>query len=323
MKSDSHPGVKTGYHSRTVHKRSVHIGVDENGLGPRLGPMIVTAVRATVDGELTNVTTRAAKLGFGDSKALGSHGVMAALETRVLGVLDRHLGMNFRSLDALVNGLCIRTSAELREHCPGGAAPEVCFGTDIALPAFGGSVTDGLALADSLAATGLKLTAVGFVSVCAGKLNHEAGRGRSRFDLDLEAMIDLVSVLRRGVDEDITAVCGKVGGRKSYIAAVDRLGALPEVITERPEQSVYRVRGVGQVAFVRDADASDVTVGLASMIGKYLRELMVERQHRWYSARVAGLRPASGYHDPVTAKYVLATLEVRERDGIVDRCFER
>ncbi|MEZ4407701.1 MAG: hypothetical protein R3A52_14675 [Polyangiales bacterium] len=304
-------------------KESLRVGVDENGLGPWLGPMLVTGVRAAVRGDVSDVTARAAALGVGDSKATGAHGAMRALESRVLAVLDGHLGLRPTSLDELAGMLSLRTEAELRALCPSGAAPEVCFGGSVALPAFGGSVSEGAAVAEALREAGLTLVEARFVTVCAGRLNHEAERGRGRFDLDLDAMVDLVAALRRGAPGELTAVCGKVGGRKSYVAAMDRLGALPVIVEEKPERSAYRVRGVGEVSFARDADAGDVTVGLASMIGKYLRELMVERQHRWYAARVAGLRPASGYHDPVTARYVAATKLVREREGVPDRCFER
>ncbi len=302
---------------------SLKVGVDENGLGPRLGPMVVTGVRASVLGDVAAITERAAALGVGDSKATGSHGAMRALESRVLAVLDAHLGLRPASLDALTAALSLRTDAELRALCPGGAAPEVCFGGGVPLPAFGGSIAEGAGAAGALREAGLTLEAARFVTVCAGRLNHESERGRSRFDLDLDAMVELVAALRGGASGDITAVCGKVGGRKSYVAAMDRLGALPVIVEERPERSAYRVRGVGEVSFARDADAGDVTVGLASMIGKYLRELLLERQHRWYAARVEGLKPASGYHDPVTARYVDATKLVREREGVPDRCFER
>ncbi|MEI8257948.1 MAG: hypothetical protein WCJ30_19910, partial [Deltaproteobacteria bacterium] len=62
----------------------IQIGIDENGLGPRLGPMIVTAVRLELDPE--SVPTRraflsaATRAGIGDSKAQSGHGAMAPTE---------------------------------------------------------------------------------------------------------------------------------------------------------------------------------------------------------------------------------------------------
>ena len=55
-----------------------HVGVDENGLGPRLGPLIVTAVlaRATEEGAKVIVKRPRGALAqrLGDSKELVSFG---------------------------------------------------------------------------------------------------------------------------------------------------------------------------------------------------------------------------------------------------------
>jgi hypothetical protein len=57
------------------------IGVDENGLGPRLGPLVVTAVIARVTEEGCSVASRRPKGALakrlGDSKAMIAHGDVA------------------------------------------------------------------------------------------------------------------------------------------------------------------------------------------------------------------------------------------------------
>jgi ribonuclease HII len=74
---------------------------------------------------------------------------------------------------------------------------------------------------------------------------------------------------------------------------------------------------------VQDADASDLLVSLASMVGKWIREVLMERIVRHYQGLVPGLAGASGYHDPVTGRFVLATELVRNEKRIPDDCFER
>jgi len=69
--------------------------------------------------------------------------------------------------------------------------------------------------------------------------------------------------------------------------------------------------------------ALDLLVLLASMLGKWGREVLMERIVRHYQGIVPELPGASGYHDPVTAKFVKATALVRQEKRIDDDCFER
>jgi ribonuclease HII len=52
------------------------------------------------------------------------------------------------------------------------------------------------------------------------------------------------------------------------------------------------------VRFEVDADGLHTPVAVASMVGKYVRELAMERQNRFYAKHDAALPSPSGYHDP-------------------------
>ena len=81
---------------------------------------------------------------------------------------------------------------------------------------------------------------------------------------------------------------------------------------------------MGELAFVRDADGGDALVGLASLVGKWVRDLMMMRINRHYEGtRTSGDRFASGYHDPVTASFVERTQALRDARGLPNDCFER
>src|SRR5690606_39894767 len=54
-------------------------------------------------------------------------------------------------------------------------------------------------------------------------------------------------------------------------------GRLHVALEEGQAQSCYRFPEVGELRFVRDADASDALVMLASLVGKYMRELLMHR----------------------------------------------
>ncbi len=286
--------------------------------------MLVTGVLLRVTASESDLLSAARDAGIGDSKSLCAHGDMAAVESFVLAVLAEHLGNTPASLNALYSCVSLLDEAALRALCPEGESPRACFAEEVALPAFGGGVTDDARkTARALRDAGVALVDARSVTVCARRMNVAREAGRSRFDLDLDAMLDLVVALRARAGEELRAVCGKVGGRKAYAAAMTRVHPLPETLEEAPARSAYRLRGVGEVAFVRDADASDPAVALASLVGKYLRELTMERIYRYYAKALPGLTRASGYHDPVTARFVEATRLVRGERAIGDDCFER
>jgi hypothetical protein len=286
----------------------------------------------TVTGALLSLTApddvwmaAATEAGIGDSKALCAHGSMSAVERFVLAVLDVHLGHRPATLDALLDAIGHETRAEHRALCPTGEAPRQCFDSAIALPAFGAAPdANDQHVARTLRDGGVRVVDVRVSLACARRLNDERDRGRSRFDVDLDAMLSITDRFRaRGAPAELVANCGKVGGRKSYLAALTRLHPLPEVLEETPARSAYRLRGFGEVAFVRDGDASDPAIALASLFGKYVRELTMERIYRYYAERIPGLGRASGYHDPVTTRFIQATALVRGGGAIDDRCFER
>jgi hypothetical protein len=59
------------------------------------------------------------------------------------------------------------------------------------------------------------------------------------------------------------------------------------------------------------------------MIGKYVRELAMERQNRFYRAHDPAHVAPRGYHDPVTARFIDASSPLRRRLRVEDACFVR
>jgi ribonuclease HII len=100
-------------------------------------------------------------------------------------------------------------------------------------------------------------------------------------------------------------------------------GYLHAVLEQGRGRSAYRFPGLGEVHFVRDADASDPLVMLASLVGKYVRELLMNRVARFYVADHEPDARPSGYHDPHTARFVQATALLRLQRSVPNGCFER
>ena len=123
--------------------------------------------------------------------------------------------------------------------------------------------------------------------------------------------------LREVAGEDATVVCGKVGGFAKYGDVFGPLHGRPfSVLEEGRARSAYRFPGAFDIAFVRDADATDLCVAMASLVGKYVRETLMARVVRFYQDDEPSLPDASGYYDPVTTAFVDETSLVRTRRRI-------
>jgi hypothetical protein len=103
-----------------------------------------------------------------------------------------------------------------------------------------------------------------------------------------------------GDDEPVLFAVDKHGGRNSYAAMLQH--ALPEgqirVEDERPGRSSYRVDGLRRevrVLFEPRADVNHFVVALASMVSKYLRELLMGEFNQFWLTHVPGLKPTAGY----------------------------
>jgi hypothetical protein len=176
----------------------------------------------------------------------------------------------------------------------------------------------------ALAERGVELLSVLSTVVCTKNLNAAKNRGTNRFVSDLNAMEALVLELRAEAGADVEAVCGKVGGIAEYSKFFGPLsGRLHAILGEGRARSGYRFPGLGEIHFVRDADAADPLVSLSSLVGKYVRELFMSRIGQHYGPREAEEKRPSGYHDPVTAGFVLRSESLRRTRKIPDHCFER
>jgi ribonuclease HII len=300
------------------------VGVDENGLGARLGPLVVTAVLAEVDEKGARVLSRKPpprlRSDLGDSKELVSHSDYALGEAwgRAL------VGDGDGTPHGLFEALSLEGTGNLMEPCPD-RAKEQCWKTHG--ETFSAAAEDVERLRGHLAwwaERGVHVRGVKSSVVCTKQLNAHRLRGGNRFVSDLHAMERLVLGMRETAGADLLAVCGKVGGINDYSRFFGPLSMrLHSVLETGRKVSSYHFPGVGELRFLRDADEKDALVMLASIVGKYVRELLMARVSGFYRDTGEETPGASGYHDPVTARFVLATALQRRRRGIPNDCFER
>lgn len=304
--------------------KTFRIGVDENGLGARLGPLVVTAVLASVTEQGARVLARKPPKrlaqDLGDSKQLMSHKDFALGEAWARALT----GDGASAPKQLFEALSLEETGELRAHCPEHVEDQ-CWSTS--RDAFVAETSDVTRVRGHLAwwaERGVTVHAVRSSIVCTKRLNDSKNAGGNRFISDLHAMERLVLDLQTVAGAEILAVCGKVGGMGSYSKFFGPLSMrLHAVLAQGKAQSAYHFPGLGELRFVRDADAKDSLVMLASIVGKYVRELLMARVSGYYRSDDESLEAVSGYHDPVTSRFVKATSLVRKQRRIPDICFER
>lgn len=309
------------------------IGADENGLGPRLGPMTVTAVLAKVQPGAERIVHTKPRGGvakrLGDSKGLMAYGDITLGEAWARELIARNAGKHQRAdrPDDVVDAFTLDERSALTAPCPDHVksqcwtAEDETFGDAEQVAGLRKLIGKDL---DRLAKRGVEIVAVRSVVVCTRRLNEAVDRGESRFVVDLHAMERLVLAFREMAGGEVDAVCGKVGGFGEYGKVFGPLGGRLHVVLEEGRAcSAYKFPGIGQIAFLRDGDASNILVGLASLVGKYLREVLMERIVRHYQKGVTDLAGASGYHDPVTTAFILQTEALRRKRRVPSTCFVR
>jgi hypothetical protein len=178
---------------------------------------------------------------------------------------------------------------------------------------------------DFWAARGVVVEEVRTAIRCTERLNHDRANGKNRFLTDLHAMEDLILAFRAKAGRSVLAVCGKVGGMDDYSRFFGPLsGHLHTELARGKALSAYHFPLVGEVRFLRDADGKDALVMLASLVGKYVRELFMARINQFYEHSLGPEPvPVSGDHDPLTTRFVRATELVRRTARVPDGCFER
>ena len=249
--------------------RVLHIGTDEAGYGPLLGPLVVAG--AVFDGR----PRRRAEID--DSKVVYARGGRDALAA-ALGPYLRARGP-------------VRLSALLEAHSVRGD-PRDAY-------AWYGDVEDPVP-APGAAPRGFRRLLVN--PVCEREFNAGCGEWGGKAGVLFRETCRVVrSALAAFPEGDADVVCDKHGGRNRYAALLMAEFRPASLITERETaaRSSYRMQLGGRsvrIRFVRRADGSDGAVALASMAAKYVRELFMQGFNEFFRARLDGLRPTAGYY---------------------------
>lgn len=286
------------------------IGIDEAGLGPNLGPLVVAATvwetpgppaQADFWGAFADVLTNSPargdrRLHVGDSKEVYKPPrELRSLERGVQSLL-RLAGIAGESLGDLIAALLP----------PGDGFPQSSPWSKTATPvpsAWNPADDDDLLMQwrEQCAATGWALRRVCAAVVIPEEFNRRIARWENKSSASSEVHFDVLrSIWPRDNREPVLVVSDKHGGRNRYSDLLTDLadGEFVTCLRESAACSEYRL-GRSTFRFQPRAEEHG-PVALASMVAKYLRELAMHQFNGFWRQHVPDLKPTQGY--PVDAQ---------------------
>lgn len=309
-------------------------GIDEAGLGPRLGPLVITQTSFEIPKSpalsmktlLADAVSRDAgledeRLRVDDSKLVyrGALG-LSYLERTVLGFHVAIHGDCPKTLRAWLDKMAYPAPPDL-EECPWlGSSP-----LDLPLPRKISPQEiriSGERLRARLAAKGVTPFPVRQEIITAPSLNQKLRKFNNKSAVLSASVGSLIrEVAERDEESPVEIDVDKLGGRIYYAGVLRGIFPLRKISVkrEKPRLSEYSVN-LGKrsmmIRFLRKGDSICLQIALASMFSKYTRELFMLLFNRFWCSRRPGLKPTAGY--PVDAGRFLREVESEALSAGID-----
>ncbi len=309
------------------------IGTDEAGYGPNLGPLAICGTSWQVAEpdidfyaalqSVIPVGSADDKLTIADSKFVYRSGdSLEKLEVTVLAMMASIHDRIPNSFDDL--GAMLGDELEFAPHSPFAACR-----TRLNLPLVASSSRI-MALSElfrrDCGRQKVRIRDIRCRTVFPDAFNRLLQKHGNKADLLSCCTMQLVRELMVREMDVIRVVCDKLGGRNKYLALIQH-HLTDEVVKIKVESrpcSRYSWRegqGIRDVVFSAGGE-SFLPTALASMVAKYVRELVMKAWNDFWSMRIANLRPTAGY--PVDARRFKRDIQqVQTQLGIPDESIWR
>jgi len=288
----------------------VLVGIDEAGFGPILGPLVISSSafllpHHLLSSDLWQILAKslgnrrkrlAGRLLIADSKKAYSRALgIKHLERTVLAAL-KCLGKEPTTLAELLELLCPSCLERLSDYPWYKEAGSYCLSADVADRAIASAV-----LADDMASNGIKLLELKSCCLDVAYYNNMVASVKNKANVLFTATSQLI---KRAYDnfagDDLQIIVDRQGGRIRYRRNLQRMFNDMElrILRESPAASSYELQADGKgmrLHFVVGADERFLPVSLASMVSKYLRELLIVHINRYFAGFGTDLRPTAGY----------------------------
>lgn len=294
----------------------VYAGIDEVGYGPIFGPLVIARSvfvaedaapadplpclwRLMQQAVCRKHVDKRRRIAINDSKNLYSPATgIACLERGVLAFLDL-LGQRPQHLDALLHALAWdepSRSMRMEWYLDGTGGPETPVTADAKeLDRARGRV------ARTAAKAGIRLEQASAAVVMEDRFNALLDRLQSKGAVSWSFVSGHLKDIWTGYGGSSPhVVVDRQGGRSHYAGLLQESfsGAIVDKIKETWSRSTYLIHDGErsmEVTFQVGSEGLHLPVAMASMMAKYLRELLLMRFHRYWLYRAPEVRPTFGY----------------------------
>lgn len=315
----------------------IYVGIDENGYGPILGPLIITScvflvpeypgidmwyyLRESTSQRKKNLEQR---LLVTDSKKAYSRSTgIKHIERTTLSFLDQ-LNLGINNFSRLLSTVSIDANQQLQKYLWYSKTNE-----------------DLLCKKDIFATTKLtkdmkeqkiELLDVRCCYFDVAKFNRRVQSTGNKAEIVTSSVLELIqsAVALASVlgEKEVFVISDRLGGRVYYEELLTKIPDFNSISRSSClEESKYQLENKNitlDIRFEVDADDSHFPVALSSMIGKYIREKSLQYMNEYFMELQPGLKPTAGYwKDGLRFLREIDTLGPLEKIGISKNEFVR
>ena len=302
------------------------VGIDENGFGPKLGPLVVTGTIFKIDDEYNNHNFKKTSLEnrVEDSKDIFKQNIRSKAkgEDIVLSYYYLLFKKYPQDADEFLSAIAFPSIFSNAYHCEG-IYRKICWHPKLSIPIWERETPSINPQWET------SLEEIQSIICCPREFNQELKKNPNKMLVNLSYFERLMNYYQEKYGSNILFLCGKIGGIKDYLKYSNFLNnkhrCQPLNITD--DVSSYLSSSLGKISFIKNGDQSEFPIALASIFGKYIREIFIERLNLNFPAEIRNDHYISGYYNHITDSFIKNVLSNYQKldipESYLENCFIR